>query len=96
MFLHRLGVVRGQRLTERLVASVGLPDPGLQHLPRRLAGPEPWQANLLGEPSERSVEIFLELRLLDLDDDLDLVALEGLDGGLHSSKCTATPLDRET
>ena len=80
---HRLRVVGGKRLSQRLFAADVLAELRLEHAARRLARPEAGKAHLPGDPAEGGVEIALELRFVDLDGDLDPVPLEGLDDSLH-------------
>ena len=86
---HRLRVVVGQRVLEGLTAGGVGAEAGLEQLAGRLAGPEPGDADLTGDALERGVDLLLELGLVDLDGELHLVALEGLDRGLHeATDCT--------
>ena len=80
---HRLRVVRRERVAQRLFATDVLAELRLEHAAGRLAGPEAGEADLAGDAAEGGVEVLFELRLVDLDGDLDLVPLEGLDDGLH-------------
>ena len=80
---HRLRVVRRERLAQRLFPTDVLAELRLEHAAGRLARPEARQAHLAGDAAEGGVEVLFELRLVDLDGDLDPVPLEGLDDGLH-------------
>src|SRR5581483_7380688 len=90
----RLRVVGGQLFAQRLLAADVLAELLLEDPPRRLAGPEPRQPDLAGDPAERGVEILFELRLVHLDGDLDAVPLEGLDDGSHRRVSVPAPLWR--
>ena len=68
---------------QRLLAGRGQADAGLEDAARRLAGAEAREADLAGDLAERRVDVAVELGLVDLDRQLDLVALEGLDRALH-------------
>ena len=92
--IDRLGVVLGQRVLERLLAAGLGAEPGLEHLAGRLAGPEARDADLLGDLLEGRVDGLLELACVDLDGQLDLVALEGLDGGSSSGASVSAGLGR--
>src|SRR5207253_5401264 len=48
------------------------------------AGPKPGNAGLAGDLAEGGVDGLVELALVDLDRDLDLVPLQGLDRRLHA------------
>jgi hypothetical protein len=86
-----LGVVAGQGLAQGLLARRALAEAGLEHPARCLAGPEPGQADLAGDALEGLVDGALELVRVDLDGQLDLVPLEGLDGASHRSvECSWT------
>ena len=78
-----LGVVLGQGVVQRLLAPDLGAQPALEHLAGRLAGPEAGDADLAGDLAEGVVDRLVELVLVDLDGELDLVSLEGRDGGLH-------------
>ena len=80
---QRLDVVLGQRVLERLGPRVHRVDAGLEHLAGHLARPGTRDADLAGDSSRPASTLGLELVGLDGDGDLDLVALEGLDGGFH-------------
>ena len=79
MLLDRLGVVLREGVLERLAPGRLRADAGLEQLAGRLAGPEPGDADLAGDALERGVDLVLELCVVDLDRQLDLVALDGLD-----------------
>ena len=86
------GVVLRQRVLQRLLPSGQRPDAGLDDLAGRLAGPEALDAHLAGDLLERRIDGLLELLLVDLDGELDLVPLEGFDGGSHAEgECTGGP-----
>ncbi len=78
------GVVARQRVAERLLASHVLAQPGLEDPPGGLPGTEARDADLPGDLPKGGVQGPLELLLVDLDRELDLVALEGLDDGFHT------------
>ena len=83
MLADRLGEVLRDGVAQRLLAGRGDADAGLEHAARRLAGAEPGQADLAGDLAERLVDVLVELGLVDVDRQLDLVALEGLHRALH-------------
>src|SRR5437588_12834657 len=56
---------------------------GLDDAPGGLARPKARDAHLTGDLLEGLIQRPLELLLVDLDGELDLVALEGLDDGFH-------------
>jgi hypothetical protein len=92
----RLGVVLGYGVVQGLAPTDGRAEAGLQHPARRLAGPEARDAHLPGQLAERRVDVLFELDLVDLDADLDLVALERLDGCLHKrGSLPVVPTTRE-
>jgi hypothetical protein len=80
---HGLGEVVGQRLAQRLLPGHVPAEAGLEDPARRLAGPEARDPDLPRDPAEGVVDRPFELRLVDLDGQLDLVALKGLEGGPH-------------
>ena len=80
---HGLGEVLRDRVAQRLLAGRGDADAGLEHAARRLAGAEPGQPDLAGDLAEGRVDVLVELGLVDVDRQLDLVALEGLQRALH-------------
>ena len=81
---HGLGQVLRDGVAQRLLAGRRDADAGLEDAPRRLAGAEAGQADLAGDLLERGVDVAVELGLVDLDGQLDLVALlEGLERALH-------------
>ena len=88
-------VVLGQRVVQRLLPTRQRAEPGLEDLAGRLARTEAGKPDLAGDLLEGGVDRRLELTGVDLDGQLDLVALEGFDGALHAEgECTgggATP-----
>ncbi len=80
---HRFGQVLRDRVLQRLLAGGLDADPGFQDPAGGLAGSEPGETHLFGDLAERSVDVVIELRFLDRDRQLDLVALEGLQRALH-------------
>ena len=77
MLPHRLDVVLGQGVLQGLAPADAGAQPGLEDLAGRLAGTEPGDADLAGDLAEGGVDRLVELGLVDLDRELDLVALEG-------------------
>ena len=75
---HGPGEVLRDGVAQRLLAGGAEADAGLEHPAGRLAGAEPGQPDLAGDLAERLVDVAVELGLVDLDRQLDLVALEGL------------------
>src|SRR5207244_3910200 len=71
-------------ISQSLVARRTLADAGLDDAPGRLPGTEPGYAYLPGDLAEGGVQGPVELLLFELDRELDLVALQGLDHRLHS------------
>ena len=64
----------------------------LEHLSGRLAPPETTDAHLARQLAEGGVHGFVELFGVDLDGELDLVPLEGFDGGSHADgECSGGP-----
>ena len=84
MGLDGVGVVLRQGVVQGLGSARPGTEAGLQQTPGRLAGAEPGDADLTRDLLERGIDGLLELLLVDLDRELDLVALEGLDSGFHS------------
>src|SRR5439155_21747923 len=80
---ERAGVVLGQRVAQCLATRAVGAEAGLEDAARRLARAEPGDANLAGDLPERGLDGLVELLLVDPHRELDLVALEGLDAGLH-------------
>ena len=80
-----LGQVLRDGVAQRLLAGRSDADAGLEHPARRLAGAEAGQPDLAGDLAERRVDVLVELGLVDVDRQLDLVALEGLQRALHRS-----------
>ncbi len=80
---HRLRVVLGKRLAKCLFAGHRGADARFEDASGRLARPEPGDAHLVSDATERCIHRFVEFRLVDLDRNLDLVVFEGLDGALH-------------
>ena len=83
VFLDRLVVVGRQRLAQRLFPTDVFAQLGLEDAAGRLARPEARETDLLRDPPERGIDVLLELAFVDFDRELDLVALEGFDDGLH-------------
>ena len=83
LILDSLDVVVGQGVTERFLACHLGTEPGFEEAPRRLAGPEAGDAGLAADLAEGGVDGLVELGLVDLDRNLDLVALKGLNAGPH-------------
>ena len=80
---QRLRVVGGERLPQCLLARHPLADARLEHPPRGLPGPEARDADLSRDLAEGGLEGTVELLLVDLDGQLDPVALQGLHDRLH-------------
>ena len=78
------GVVIREGVLQRLLAGHVLAQSGFQHAARSLAGPESGDSHLPRDLPEGGVQCLFELVLVDLDRELDLVALEGLDDGFHT------------
>ena len=91
VFDHRLGVIDGKCLAQRLLAADVDTEAGFEHLARRLARSEPGKADLFGQALERGVDFGFELSSLDLDAELDLVGLDGFDGGSHRRLSVSAP-----
>ena len=85
MLAHGLGQVLGDGVPERLLPGGGGADAGLEDPPGGLAGPEAGDARLAGDLAEGGVDGLVELGLVDLDRQLDLVPLQGLDARLHTA-----------
>ena len=83
MLADGAGQVRRDRVAQGLLPGRGDADAGLEHPPRRLAGAEPGQPHLAGDLAERLVDVAVELGLVDVDGELDLVPLQGLQRTLH-------------
>ncbi len=81
--LQRLGVVVRQRVLHGLLGDHTRADALLDEATRRLAGAEPGQGDLLGQLLGGDVERLLDARRFDLDGQLDLHRVDGLDGRLH-------------
>ncbi len=77
------GVVIGQGLTKGLLTNPAATHTGLEQLAGRLARPEAGNPDFTRDFAEGGVDRLIELEFLDLDRQLHLVALEGLDRGLH-------------
>jgi len=86
VFAHRECEVLRDRILDRLTACGIATDLGLEHLARRLALTETRHADLLGDLAECVVNVAVEFDFVDFDGQLDLVALEGLNGALHRAK----------
>ncbi len=82
---HCAGEILRHRVTQRLLAGGADAHARLEHLARHLAGAEARQVDLLREHLESTVDVVLELVLVDFDVQLDLVALEGFQRTLHRS-----------
>ena len=76
---HRLGVVLGERVAQRLVAGDLGAETGLEEPAGRLAGTEARHLDLVGQLAERGVDRPLEIGGGDRDVEADLVALERFD-----------------
>ena len=74
------------RLLDRLGTGVAGLDARLDDLAGHFSGTEPRHSHLAGDHLPRCIDGRLELRRLDGDRQLDLVALKGLDGGLHRAR----------
>src|SRR5437763_3291369 len=83
LFLERLDVEVGERVPQRLFSRNIRAEAGLEDAAWSFAGPEARDPRLAGDLAEGGVDRLVELALLELDGHLDLVALEGLDGGPH-------------
>ena len=81
---QRTTVVVGKRLLDRLLASGGHADAGLQELAGGLSGSESGEADLLGDSPEGRLHGDVELGLSDGDSQPDQVAVQSFKGGLHS------------
>ena len=82
----RFEIELGDRLLDRLGPSVRRFNPCLEDLAWDLARTEARNADLLGDGLPSGVDGWLELLRFDGDRDFDLVALNGLDGGLHRAR----------
>ena len=82
-FGDRVDVELGQRVAQRLLARDVGAEPRLEQAARRLAGTEPRDPDLARELAERGVDRPLELVGRHRDVELDLVALDRLDGCLE-------------
>ena len=78
-----LRVVLGECLAQRLLTRRGAADARFEDATGCLAWTKPGNAHFACDATKRRVHRFVELRLVDLDRNLDLVVLEGLDGALH-------------
>ena len=87
MGAHRLGVVVRQGVLQGLVPSEArATEPGLEHFARRFALAEARNLDLFGDLAEGRIYRLVELLRVDLDGNLDLVPLEGLDAALHEGR----------
>ncbi len=80
---HRVDVELRQALAHGLFAGDAGSQLRLEQTSRCLPGPEPGNADLLGDPAKRGVEFLVELGFVDRDRQLDLVAVEGFERRVH-------------
>ena len=83
MLPHGTGEVLRDRVLQRLLPGGVETDAGFEDPPGRFAGSEAGETDLFGDLLEGRVHGTIELRIVHLDRQLDLVALEGLERALH-------------
>ena len=101
VFYDRLGVLLGQFVAKGLAACVPGFDLALQELAGSLAGTETGEIHLFGDLLPCEIQRWIQFLLVQIDHELHLVALEGLDFAVHKrerlegahSPATAAPAE---